>query len=238
VDDQGRAYKRSQLQIQIAVNRHRDELEAKLLDTLPSLADLEPVLCWSSPLEEDRFREYWDGKLLERIGRPDLIPKLKNFWPVRGPHWDAIAIARSRDGDWLGPVLVEAKSHPGETRSSCGAENERRDWIERQLVETREWLGVPAEHEKWWMKGLYQAANRFTFLRWWREVLGERAWLVNIYVVEDPSDRQISTTKEQWIKAIERDSGRLGVSETDVAHSGVAFIVGRERAALLSPVNS
>jgi hypothetical protein len=85
IDDQGRADKRSQLQIQIAVNRHRDELEARLLEALPSLAAHEPILEWCSPLKEDHFREYWDGKLVDRIGRPDLRSELSKFWPARGP---------------------------------------------------------------------------------------------------------------------------------------------------------
>jgi hypothetical protein len=199
-DDEGRAYKRSQLQIQIAVNRHREELNQKLLEALPTLAKLDPAICWVSPLEEDNFHEYWDGDLLERIGRPDLIPKLKAFWPARGPHWDAVAVARSSDGEWLGPVLVEAKSYPGETRSSCAAEGDRRELIEQRLAETRDWLDVAQEHASAWTKGLYQAANRLTFLRWWCEVLHEQAWLVNVYVVEDPSDPKIATTKERWLK--------------------------------------
>src|SRR4051794_30538012 len=104
VDARGRAYKRSQLQIQIAVNRRRRELEGKLLDALPSLQALDAVLDWRSPLEEDRFREYWDGGLLERIRRSDLRVQLKEFWPARGPHWDAVAVARTKAGIWLGPV--------------------------------------------------------------------------------------------------------------------------------------
>lgn len=34
---------------QIAVNRHRDELEQKVLDALPTLKDLAPDLDWISP---------------------------------------------------------------------------------------------------------------------------------------------------------------------------------------------
>src|SRR3954452_22866827 len=106
VDDRGRAFKRSQLQIQIAVNRHRSELEKKLIDALPTLRAVDPILEWLSPREDDLFREYRDGKLLDRLGRPELRPLLKDFWPARGPRWDAVALARTRAGHWLGPVLV------------------------------------------------------------------------------------------------------------------------------------
>ena len=88
-DDAGIAEKKSQLQIQIAVNRHHDELERKLLDALPSLAALDPTLTWASPVEADQFREYRDGELLARIGLSDLRDALKEYWPPRGPVWDS-----------------------------------------------------------------------------------------------------------------------------------------------------
>ena len=96
VDDQGRAYKKSQLQIQIAVNRNREELERELLDAVPSLAELDPELDWVSPLEDEGFDELWDARLVERMGRSDLVDKLATYWPPGGPHWDAVAVARSR----------------------------------------------------------------------------------------------------------------------------------------------
>jgi hypothetical protein len=60
VDDDGRAYAGSQLQIQIYVNRHSEELSQKVLQGLPDLASLHPRLNWVSPLEKDDFKEYQD----------------------------------------------------------------------------------------------------------------------------------------------------------------------------------
>ena len=226
VDELGRAYKRSQLQIQIAVNRRPSELEHGLLAALPTLAALDPVFDWCSPLEHDRFREYYDDSLLDRIGRPELKAKLAAFWPTGGPHWDAVAVARHRSGNWLGPILIEAKSYPGEQRSSCKAEGERRDPIERRLRETRGWLGVAESHASWWTDGLYQTANRLTFLRFFRQVLKEQAWLANVYVVDDPS-RGATTSQVKWNTELARTVERLGIGA--VAHSGKVFIPGRAR---------
>jgi hypothetical protein len=234
-DAAGRAYKRSQLQIQIAVNRHASEFERDVVAALPTLAALNPRLTWCSPLEEDAFREYRDGALLDRLDRSDLRPALKRFWPARGPRWDALAVARDSNGAWLGPVLIEAKSYPAETRSKCAAADERRALIEQRLHETRRWLCVPERHAKWWTNGLYQAANRLTFLRFFRTVAGEFAWLATVYVVNDP-DPTACTTRAKWDVALRRDAERLGAREGTVPDAGSVFIDGRVRSELLSPL--
>lgn len=233
VDNQGIAFKKSQLQIQIAVNRHRGDLEQKVLDALPTLKELDPVLEWISPLENERFAELGDERLLERMGRPDLDGKLKEYWPPRGPHWDAVAVARSKDGTWLGPVLIEAKSYPEEMRSSCAAKDGR-ELIERRLRETREWLrektGGPSEdHAEAWVDRYYQAANRLAFLRFFNEVIGERGWLVNVLVVADPD---VATSEAEWQAALAEFSRELGVEEDGVPGLGHIFVNGRPRSDL------
>jgi hypothetical protein len=143
-----------------------------------------------------------------------------------------VAVARTKAGGWLGPVLAEAKSYPAETRSRCAAEGKRTEKIERRLAETRRWLDVSESYAACWIDERYQAANRLTFVRWFHEVLGERAWLANVYVVEDP-DSGIATTKRQWLTAIEEDKRCLGVAETDIPEAGAVFIRGRHRSELL-----
>jgi hypothetical protein len=231
VDDHGRAYKKSQLQIQIAVNRHRVELDQELLSRLPTLAALDPVLDWRSPLEDDKFREYYDAGLLDRIGRPELKDKLAAFWPKGGPHWDAVAVARSKTGAWLGPVLVEAKSYPEEMRSHCGASDEdARSLIRMRLAETRAWLGVSKDDASAWWDEYYQAANRLSFLRFFSHVLEEDAWLANVLVLDDP---RASTTQAQWDTAIAEVAARLGLREGHLPNAAYAFIPGRQRQELL-----
>jgi hypothetical protein len=236
VDDHGRALKKSQLQIQIAVNRHRRELEQKILEALPTLKELDPVLEWISPLENERFAELWDERLLERMGRPDLADKLTEYWPKQGPHWDAGAVARTKDGTWLGPVLIEAKSYPEEMRSSCAAKDGR-ELIEARLRETREWLrqetGDPSEgHAEAWIDRYYQAANRLAFLYFFNEVIGEKGWLVNVLVVDDP-DPDTRTSMAEWQAALPGINRELGVYDEQVPELAHVFIEGRPRSELV-----
>jgi len=90
-DQHGRAYKKSQLQAQLYVNRRQCALTEAVLNALPSLAKLRPSLLWTSPLEGEKFAEYHDGPFLKAIGRPKLKAALANFWPSGGPRWDALA---------------------------------------------------------------------------------------------------------------------------------------------------
>jgi hypothetical protein len=103
--------------MQLYVARRRRALTDAVLRALPTLAELNPHLTWVSPLESERFAEYYDDGFLLAIGRFDLLDALRDFWPSGGPHWDALAVARSQDGRWLGPVLLEAKSYASEMRS-------------------------------------------------------------------------------------------------------------------------
>jgi hypothetical protein len=121
-------------------------------------------------------------------------------------------------------VLIEAKSYPGELRSRCGAEGQRRDLIEQRLRETRRWLGVAEDHAPWWTDGLYQAGNRLTFLRFFCQVLGEQAWLANVFVVGDPD---VPTDRQSWDRALAPAAVRLGVDDNAVANAGKLFVEGR-----------
>jgi hypothetical protein len=115
VDDLGRAYAGSQLQLQIWVNRQPDELSRRVVDALPSLASLNPRLHWVSPLEREKFVEYQDRAFLRALELESLDPQLKRFWPRGGPVWDALAAVEiGGDPAPRGVVLVEAKSYPDE----------------------------------------------------------------------------------------------------------------------------
>ncbi len=74
------------------------------------------------------------------MGRPELEDALAHYWPTRGPHWDALAVARDADGHELGVVLVGAKSWPGEVRSRTTASEASRKRIAERLSEA---TGVP-----------------------------------------------------------------------------------------------
>jgi len=79
IDDLGRAYAGSQLQIQIYVNLRAEELSQKIIQGLPSLDSLGPRLCWASPLEKDKFAEYQDSAFLKACGFEHRSSDLRKF---------------------------------------------------------------------------------------------------------------------------------------------------------------
>ena len=233
VDENGIAWKRSQLQIQIAVTHHRDELEAKIRDAFPTTlggSGIDPDFDWRSPIECDSFREYRDGRMLDQIGRPRLRDALREYWPQRGPNWDGLAVARSRKGEWLRPLLVEAKSYPGELRSFCEAEGDRREKIEERLRATRRNFGVDEKHAPVWTEGFYQAANRLAFLRFFRRRGG--GFLLGVYVVGDP-DLEKPTSETTWRETISEMHRQLGIDEDSLPDVGHVLIEGRHRSEMI-----
>lgn len=140
VDDLGRAYAGSQLQIQIYVTRRSEELSQRVLDALPSLASSNARLRWVSPLESEKFAEYYDRAFLSALGFEHLDDALVEFWPRRGPHWDALAVVEvAGDPHRRGVVLVEAKSYPDEiyNKKGCQASPRSRRRIEAALEQTK-----------------------------------------------------------------------------------------------------
>lgn len=230
-DELGRAYKQSQLQMQLYVSRRASALTAAVLDALPSLAELRPILTWVSPLEVENFAEYHDADFLRAISRPELAAVLADYWPPGGPHWDALAIARDADGHDVGPVLVEAKSWPGEMRSRTTASEASRKRIAERLSETRHWLGIGEEHAQAWLERYYQAANRYAYLRWFVDVLGERAWLANIFFIDDPDK---PTSRASWDTAIAEAATELGLEGLAVPNTWRVFLPAGERDELLA----
>lgn len=169
--------------IQRVVEGHPDLLEAPLRASgaLGSGA----VLDWCSPRADDDRAEYGDADFLRVLGRDDLAPKLREFWPRGGPQWDALA--RGRDGDRT-VVLVEAKAHAGELTSDCAAESaESRARITVALDRTRTALGAMPDAD--WLNGYYQYANRLAHLHFLRGECGVPAYLLCVYFVGDAQMR-------------------------------------------------
>lgn len=234
VDESGRAYAGSQLQIQIYVNRRSEELSRGVLRTLPSLASLKARLSWVSPLEAKKFAEYQDRAFLAAVGLKHLAPDLSNFWPPGGPVWDALAAVEIPGAaESNGVVLVEAKSYPGEIYGSgCGAKCRSLEMIEAALNQTKHWLHVPAHFP--WTGPLYQSANRLAHLYFFREVVGVPAWLVNIYFLRDP---RRPTRIEEWEEALPQVKEKLGSTGVDVPDTGSLFLEARERRELIGPID-
>jgi hypothetical protein len=100
----------SQLQTQLWVNQRTARLDAALRDAVPDLA--QASFQWRSPLKSNAYREYRDGAFLKAAGLREHTAALKEFWPARGPVWDALSIVDV--GGRTGVLLGEGKSYPGE----------------------------------------------------------------------------------------------------------------------------
>jgi hypothetical protein len=144
----------------------------RLLATRPDLLDAglravgalppESTVDWVSPRADDDWAEYRDGDFLVRIGQRRLRASLSAFWPAGGPQWDALGVA----GGVV--LLVEAKAHVGEMKSSCAATAARsRETIAAGLDAARRGFGARAAAD--WMNGCYQLANRLAHLWFLRE---------------------------------------------------------------------
>ena len=229
VDDKGRAYAGSQLQIQIYVNRRHEELSLNVINALPSLVSLNPRLRWASPLQEDNFIEYQDKTFLSAAGMDHFAGSLREFWPRGGPTWDALAVAEiTRPANPKGVVLVEAKSHPDEIYGSgCRASPESRKRIEAALDQTKRWLGVSENAN--WTGPLYQSANRLAHLYFFREIMKIPAWLVNIYFLNDPHS---PTSREKWNQALSQVMAEIGLRGIVVPHAGEVFLEAKDRTEL------
>ena len=84
-------------------------------------------------------------------GRP-----LQDFWPPRGPVWDALGIS-----DKGLKILIEAKAHIAEVIPANKATPESLELIRRSFAEARTWYAPKAKAE--WSENLYQYANRLAF---------------------------------------------------------------------------
>jgi hypothetical protein len=101
----------SQRWIQVAVNRRPDVLLSSL--RAAGAISASTTIDWASPLELDGCCEYRDAIALKKAGVEALpVRSLNDFWPARGPVWDAIG----RTSDDVA-IFVEAKAHIPEAAS-------------------------------------------------------------------------------------------------------------------------
>lgn len=188
--------------IRRAVNVFPDLLNQRLREGL-GLPEKAPIT-WTCPLASDDFAEYRDDDFIRLCGVPLPHRRLEEFWPVRGPQWDALA----RIGA-CGALLVEAKANIPEIVSpGTGAEGERRALLERSLAEVKLFLGVDPRIP--WSGKFYQYANRLAHLYFLREVNGQDAYLAFVYFTGDP-DVDGPKTVAEWKAALLVAKSALGV---------------------------
>lgn len=186
-----------------------------LIDQFPAILDNE--ICkqyglspnsieWLSPLKSDEFAEYKDGAFLELLGLSAYKDDLRNFWPDRGPQWDALG----RFSDKGPYILLEAKANISEVQSKCSASSEvSKELIKKSLGRTQDFLNCSSEND--WMKDYYQYANRLAHLYFLKEQCGIDARMVFLYFVND--ETHIPTSQAKWNEAIDDQKMVMGLNE-------------------------
>jgi hypothetical protein len=146
----------SQRWLQIAIARTPRLLDESLHSA--GAIDKGDSVEWKSPLSTEQFAEYRDAAVLRCLGVKKLPHRqLADFWPSRGPVWDALGI--SQQGKLL---LVEAKAHIPEAASPPSkASPQSLAHIRHSLEEARRFYAPRATAD--WSGSLYQYANRLAF---------------------------------------------------------------------------
>ena len=153
-------------------------------------------IVWVSPLASDKFLEYRDADFLSALELDDLAPTLAQFWPKKGPCWDALGRMQPQTGARPAPLSLSRRKVicPKCMGPGCQASSPRSlALIEESLTQTKRWLSVATSHD--WTGKLYQYANRLAHLYFLREVADVDAWLVNICFLNDPHS---PTRSDEW----------------------------------------
>lgn len=187
--------------LQRAVEARAPALEAPILQALPGAGRIE----WRSPLRSDDWAEYRDAAFLDVLGLGDLSPRLAEFWPQRGPQWDALGVT-----DAGHVLLVEAKAHIGEFCSPASqASPQSLAKIREAMADTAKALGATAEDAERWCGRFYQYTNRLAHLVWLRQQ-GVEAVLVMLGFCGD-DEMPGATTPEAWAAAYHVADFALGI---------------------------
>jgi len=148
---------------------------------------------WRSPIESDRYAEYYDDEFLDRLGieNGDLEVPLHSFWPRSGPRWDGLA--RTSSCKYL---MVEAKAYIEEgVDFGSKAGDASRQKIAEALGHSKQAYGARTEAN--WESPFYQYANRLAHLHFLVERNGIDAYLVFMYFANAP-DVPSPCTAEHW----------------------------------------
>ena len=202
----------SQRLLQLAVNR-RPELLKSALRKSGALGRRESIE-WVSPLDSDHHREYRDNAALSKLGiyKTVKVP-LNEFWPARGPVWDALA--RTAE---IRPILVEAKAHIPESASpGTKASTASRKLIEASLMATRKHLAPKSS--AFWTGTFYQYANRLAYQYYLRKLNQIESSLVFLNFT-NAVDMDGPTTEEEWHGATRLVHAVLGLP-ANLEHFGV-----------------
>jgi len=209
------AKKGSQKWIQKLVNEKPEllNLEIKKNIDLPA----KEIITWLSPLKDDEYAEYRDQDFINRLKIKQKVA-LANFWPERGPQWDALG--KSDSGNLF---LVEAKSHVSELISTLQAKNPISiNRIHESLEQTRTFLGSNANVN--WSSSFYQYTNRLAHLYFLRIQNRLPAYLVFVYFVNDV-DMNGPTSASEWKGALSLLHSYLGIGRHKLQSFAIELFV-------------
>lgn len=146
--------------------------------------------------------------------------QLSDFWPNRGPVWDALG--KSSKGHL---VLLEAKAHIPEAASPRSMASEKPLKVIEQalaLTEARKYFAPRAKAE--WSGNLYQYANRLAFQYFFSKLNGLKSRLVFLNFC-NAADGDGPESEEEWQDATQLIHALLGLPD-DLSGKGVhhAFV--------------
>jgi len=192
---QKKATRGSQHWIQFFVNERPDVLNKNI-----GLGNIN----WLSPLKSDDFAEYRDKAFLDLLGIRLKKRPLSDFWPSRGPQWDALGMSEAGEA-----ILVEAKAHVPEMFSPpTQASPESLKLIVKSLAETASAFHTQSGLD--WFHRFYQYANRLAHAFLLKELNDIPTRLLFIYFTGD-SEMNGPETVPQWQIAIEELHEALGI---------------------------
>ncbi len=196
--------KGSRFLLQNAIEFHNDDLVEDILASSTSLSLFNfTSISWKSPIKENNYKEYRNNFLKVLDFHNDEI---STFWPNPGPAWDGLATIKNESS--YGILLVEAKAHVSETKSSLKSESQtNRILIDKSLSEARLFFNSNEKFD--WTKDVYQIANRLAFLYFLNEQAKIPTWLIFINFTEDISN--ISEKRIQFVRHYQSQFEKLGI---------------------------
>ena len=162
---------------------------------------------------------------LEFIQNPKVLKKWGEFWPQTGSsqNWDAVGKIEYGDhSEWL---LVEAKAHFDEVRTSCSAKSPKSiDIIKSAMQKTLKSFCTDETPIDNWLSPYYQYANRLASLHFLMKECDPAvpAHLLFIYFYGDQRpDKACPQSEEELYQVIRKMDGWLRVDQSKHIHKKV-----------------
>lgn len=189
--------------IQLLINKNQALIDVIIKSKFAELK--EDIIYWKSPMQNDDFAEYRDNDFIKQLGLDNKIIKLEEFWPKKGPQWDAFATTNKGN-----IILVEAKANiPEMVTPPSRAGQISKNKIDKSLRIVKDYLGIKNEID--WSGKYYQYINRLAHLYFFRFKHNQPTYLLNIYFIGDKSVSGPETIQE-WKGALQVLYSYLGIS--------------------------